>query len=403
MKDVAYIVRAAETPDERDAFFCLETATFTPATQVEMVASRWRRHTEAAPDYVAGQVRCAFAGTTLVGGYVLTERRLRIGSCLMPIGCLGSLVTHPHWRGQGIGAALMRDAAARAVERRLGMILLDGIAGFYHRFGYIDVLDMIRHIVSIEQILALPPSNCQTRPANLDDAPALLALYERHYARYSGSFARDLAWQRHDLIGRLTENPPLLAIDAMGQARGYLLLPWHAPRNYAVEVAADNWPATVALLKTHAAVAEASTDLDWPLPTNSPTFFALADHLDITSRSNHHRNEGWMACAGHLATLLACVKALINEQLARGATCCEPFRLSIAGSDLSLTIGAPHTDAATPDAVVTPPALLQLLFGFRPAHWLTGQPGINIPDALLPAFDNAFSAGQAWVPGSDAF
>lgn len=403
MKDVAYIVRAAETPDELDAFFCLETETFTPAMPVEIVASRWRRHVEAAPDYVAGQVRCAFAGATLVGGYVLAERQVRIGPCVMPIGCLGSLVTHPHWRGQGIGAALMRDATARAVERRLGMILLDGIAGFYHRFGYVDVLDMVRHILSIEHLLALPPSNYQTRPANLDDAPALLALYERHYARYSGSFARNLAWQRHELIGRLTENPPLLAIDAMGQARGYLLLPWHAPRNYAVEVAADDWPATVALLQTHATVVEPSADLDWPLPTDSPTFFTLADHLDITSRSNHHPNEGWMACAGHLATLLVCVKALIDERLARGATCFEPFRLSIAGADLSLAIGAPAGDTAAPEAVVTPAALLQLLFGFRPARWIASQPGIRIPGALLPAFDSAFPAGHAWVPGSDAF
>ncbi len=397
-----HTVRSAETPAELDAFFRLKVETFMPAAPPD-AAMRWRAHTERSPDYIAGQIRCIFDGTRLVGGYILTERTLRIGSRTVPTGCFGSLVTHPGWRGRGIARALMHDAAARATERRLGLVLLDGIAGFYHRFGYTDVLDLTRHTVSRAHVLALSPSSYLVRPATGADAPALLELYQRHYSGFTGSFVRDAAWQHHDLATRLPDNPPLIALDAHGRARGYLILPWYAPRTHAVEVAADDWPATLGLLQQHARLTEEATELDWPLPPDSPAFYALADHLYVTSRSHHHPDEGWMACPAHLPTLFDCIKSLLETRLRRAQTPASALRLRVGTEGPAFGIG-PGCDAPeTPTIMLSSAALAQLLFGFRPAHWIAGQPCVEVDPALVPALDAIFPIGHVWVPGSDAF
>lgn len=392
-------IRSAETSAELDAFFQLAGETF--ALDTLRSAVRWRRRVERAPDYVPGQVRCAFVATTVIGGYILYERMLRVGFVTIPTGCFTSLVTHPDWRGRGVATALMHDALARAIERRLGLILLDGIAGFYGRFGYADVLDTSRHVISRAYLATMPQSPYTVQPATLDDAPALFELHERHYSGYSGSFVRTIEWQRHDLALRLEENPPRLACDGNGQVRGYLILPSLAPGNHAVEAAADDWPAALALLQHHADIAREAAEIDWPLPPDSPTFYMLADHVNLTSRSYHHPNEGWMARPAHLPTLLDRIGPLLEER--RRATGGEAFRLCVAGAEPSLAVGAAADAPDLQTVVLTPQALVQLLFGFRPAHWVAHYPGVHIPPALLATLDAVFPTGHAWIAGSDAF
>ncbi len=88
-------IRSAATSDELDAFFLLAAQTFEPDAYSPVAASRWRQRVEGMPGYVAGQVRCALVGTTLIGGYILYERMMRIGSVAVPTGCFASLVPIP--------------------------------------------------------------------------------------------------------------------------------------------------------------------------------------------------------------------------------------------------------------------------------------------------------------------
>ncbi len=394
-------VRAAATSDELDAFFLLAARTFAPDSHPPVAASRWRQRVEGMPDYVPGQVRCALVGTMLVGGYILYERKMRIGSVAVPTGCFASLVTHPDWRGQEVATALMHDAVTRAHERRLGLILLDGIAGFYRRFGYVDVFDATRHAVSRASLAAWSRSPYHVRPATLNDAPVLMELYERHYAGYSGSFGRSLAWQRHDLAWRLADHPPLIACDETGRVRGYLLLPLYAPRHHAVEAAADDWNAALALLQYHASTVAEATDIDWSLPPDSPTFYALADRLNLTSRTYRHPDEGWMALPAHLPTLFAAIAPLLEER--RRAVGGEAFQLRVGDATPMLAVGQGVDTPERPTVVLTPQGFMQLLFGFRPARWIAHQAGVSVPATILPTLDALFPTGCTWIAGSDAF
>lgn len=206
------IVRPLATGEEIDTYCYLATETFsTPGGDVATEARHWRCGVEAAPEFAPRQWRGAFIGERFAGGYLIYERELRAGAARLRTVCIGGVVTHPDHRMRGVGAALMRDAIAFAEQYDHTLLLLDGIPNFYHRWGYADVFDLTEHVIDRAAISAIPAtaaSGCTTRPATLEDAPALLALYERHYAHYTGSFVRTLEHQRLRLARALDSGDP---------------------------------------------------------------------------------------------------------------------------------------------------------------------------------------------------
>ncbi len=138
---------------------------------------------------------------------------------------------------------MMQDAITFARSRGHALLLLDGIATFYHRYGYTDVIDLSIIDIKLPAVLAQPQSPYSVRLATSDDAEAVLALYQRHHYPYTGSFERSLQQQRYRLYDYM------LALAPGGQACGYL----HAlDGNMGNEMAADDWEAMLALLQHHA-------------------------------------------------------------------------------------------------------------------------------------------------------
>lgn len=105
-----FTIRQLETPAEIDAFVQLNAETFRPDEDVEAVAARRGRFLAQDPDFHASQLRGAFLGKTFVGGYVLRERQLCLGTARLRTGCVGGVVTHQDYRHRGIATALMQEA-----------------------------------------------------------------------------------------------------------------------------------------------------------------------------------------------------------------------------------------------------------------------------------------------------
>ena len=317
-------VRALESEDEVRAFMRLATAQFVGGQDLlglqgsrpsEPAEVRWWRFLETAPHAHPGQWRGAFDGPDLRGGYTLEERSLRIGAARLRTGCVGAVVADPAHRGRGVGRAMMWDAVAQAEEREQALLLLFGVPGFYARFGYGDVADVAEHAISADRIPAQTDATIAVREATPDDAPALLELYERHDARYAGSFVRSLEHQRHQIQHRARERPLLVAVDAAANAlRGSLAFaygPWWRDPAQAHEVAADTWPATLALLQRHLSLlgggactgapgvagetGGAPSVLRWQAPPDSMVVYHLADHLPA---ADHHCDRAQPGVAG---------------------------------------------------------------------------------------------------------
>ena len=431
------VVRPFETAAERDEFYLLASQAFNadvPETERAQQIARRRQRVEGQPGYDPTNLRGAFRGSTFLGGYRIQERQLQVGMARLLTCCIGAVVTHPEQRLQGAASALMQDAIVTARSRGYALLLLDGIAHFYHRFGYTDVFDLTDHTISRALVLAQPPSPVSVRDATLEDAPALLELYQRHYGPYTGSFARTLAQQRYQLNAWLTLGwSMLLALDADKQSCGYLLASGAPDQHNTLEVAAENWPAALALLQAHAhlldGLPEPPAELCWRLPPDAPTLALLADHLSVQdtsawdvpvfgwsvrSQTYQHPDAGWMA---RVASLPSLAQAMLPEWQARGRRSAggwtgalklvieseastEMCALELGRDGIRLLEQSPE-DAQL--VRLSQQVLTRLVFGYRPVSWAVAQPNQSIPLELLPLLDALFPPGHACIAGSDDF
>jgi len=413
-----FVIRSLETSAERDAYSLLAIQTFSPHVDAVTALPQRRRFIENNSAFQPHQLRGAFLGNTLLGGCHVDARTLRIGSARLLTACIGGVVTATEHRKQGVAAALLHDAVRYAQQQKHALLLLDGIAAFYHRFEFIDVFDIIFHTIESKTISALPRSPYMVRQATFEDIPALFELYQRHYGSCVGSFERDLAYHER-LFHERGGMKPYLAVDGKGVVQGYLLLNKRPEKLVAYEVAANDWHAALALLQQHVALtversgAEGSVEISWPLPADSATFYLLSDHLPLRSQVTHTPDADWMARTAHVPTLIDALLPLWNERWQRH----NPGRsgvLAVSIEDESFLLGSdgvgihlldPMTSSghAARQITLSQQVFTQLLFGYRPISWAAKQRGQAIPEDLHGVLDILFAKNSAWIAGSDAF
>lgn len=418
-------VRPLEDGPLLDAFYHLATGTFASPVSVEEEAAATRRFDEDETRAGVLHRRGALEDGELLGGYLIHERPMRMGPALLPTACVGAVVTHPRHRGRGVGRALMEDAVTFAQQRGLALLLLDGIPNFYHRFGYVDVFDETRHVIDRRLIPPEPVPGYHVRQATVQDDVALFDLYRRHQGAYAGSFDWTPEQARRRLLHRIERGrPPAVAEEGSGTVRGYLYA--RAGTNRAPEVAADTWPAALALLQHHDRVvpgdANALPELWWRLPPDAHTVYLLAEHLPgdpgerredrvypVRSVVTQYRYEGWMARPAHLPSLLHALLPLWTERWRRSD---KPYKgeIELRIGDDTLPISFTHDGiraraslAVRTSVGLSPQAFTQILFGFRPVRWIASQPDQEVPRALWPALEVLFPPGTFWIAGSDAF
>jgi predicted N-acetyltransferase YhbS len=421
------IVRPLASPTEYKLHFQFADQAFSPEPTA-ISALYWQQYVMNYPEFRPEQLRGAFRDGRQLGSYIIHERVLRMGVAQLPTGCIGAVVTYPAYRHQGVATALMRDAIDYAHLHHHALLLLDGIPNFYHRFGYIDMLSQSIHDIDRAAILAQPLSTHTVRPATQEDAASVLALYDRHYGPVTGSFIRTIDHQTYRLQHQSPDNPLVLAINPGGDPQGYLSLQSGEDRALARELAADNWPAALALLRYHALLLDgpaAPTILRYRLPLTAPAIQWMIDHLEVFDTSNwehpaddwvvrsqsfHHRDAGWMARLVHLPTV---AQTLLPEWQARWRRSLshwsgnvlliageEQCILRIDGTELQLV---DHPIEAADAIQMTLQSFIQILFGYRPAAWAVHQHRQSIKGDLLSVLNVLFPQGHTWIPASDWF
>ncbi|GAC1350877.1 MAG: hypothetical protein NVSMB27_37650 [Ktedonobacteraceae bacterium] len=434
------VIRPSLSPDElREHIegYVQVAQSFSPDPLPEDMAQRRLRRITTSPSYRPEQIRSAYREGTQLGGYLIDERLLRVGVARLAIGCVGGVYTRSEARKQGVASALMHDAIAYAQAHDYPLLLLDGIPKFYDRYGFCDVYDLSTQELDRQAILVLPESPYTVRLSAPDDAASLLALYERHFGPYIGSFERSIGQQVH-WMQHLEREKLLLAIDPADQVRGYLLLATAQARGHFFlagtqvwDLAVDDWLAAVALLQYHVRLVEDQEGQDVPetflysVPPTSLVAHWMVENLevvDISSWDNptfgwavreqtfRHRHAGWMA---RLVSLSALTQAMLPEWQSRWQRSLahwsgdiflvvgdETFTLRIAGTNLRL-LDAPGTSA---DALrLTPQAFIQAVFGYSPIARGMQQGEYPLPDDLATALTILFPTGQTWIPASDWF
>jgi len=394
----SFVVRPLTAGPERQAYAEVVLASFATegdGGEATLLGRGWIADELDGPDVRPQTVRGAFAGDRLVAGYMLWTRRMRVAGVLARVGCVGNVATAPAERGRGAGRAMLLDALAEARRRRLALLFLDGTARFYTPFGFVDVWDPEHHAFALADAWALSPTRTSTRPAVPADAPALVALYRRHFGRYSGSFARNEAFMRHRLDaggGGEVE----IALDAAGRPRGYILVGSRRPE-VVREAAADTADALFALVRAHArrtaALASAPDRLRWRVPADGLAFAWLADAVALTSEVARVPAAGWMARPGE-----AGAAADLAARVARtGRRDAGALRLVVDGATCA------DDGPGAPEVRLTGAVWLALAFGYRGVAWAAAQPGQRVPAAARRALAARVGGGPTHVPGGDWF
>jgi predicted acetyltransferase len=431
----ALTIRPPATAAERESFYQQVVRVFgdanLPESEQAVRARLWRQADETRPGFDPAQCRAAYQEGVMVGGYTIEERQLRCGSARLRTGCIAVVQTHPEYRRRGIASSLMQDAIEFAETRGHNLLLLAGIPDFYHRFGYLDVFDRVEHWIERERLMNLPATGARVRRASVGDAAAVLALYRRHYGRYTGSFERSLPDQEHHLQAVSQRGGLYIVEEEQGPVTGYLLFRGSSAGARATEAAADNWAAALALLQYHARVVEEATraaprthdvpaeppkEVAWPLPVDSTTYYLLAAELPLRTQVQTRPRAGWMA---RLVDLQRVVRALRPEWQARWAHGARPwtgvFGLAVGADrclveltedEVSILDNAETVDVGsnrTREVRLSPQLFSQAVFGYRPISWLALQPGVHVPADLLAPLSVLMPPGHCYIPGSDAF
>lgn len=394
-------VRALSDPAELESYLTIAI----PAFRSHLAPSQlgpFRQMLLDLPQYYPAQIRGALQDGDVIGGYAISERRLLIGwrdagGVRLRAGCIGNVCTQPERRMQGVGRTLMEDAVAYACAQGLHVLLLTGIPDFYHRFGFADVFDAAKHAIERKLVSELPRSAYPVREATSYDAPALLELYERHYGLRPGGYARDLRLQER----RMNARPPLVALDPLGRLAGYMFFSTRFPdQQQPIEVAAEDWEAALALLQVNAELlaraGDPTSEIIWPLPYDSSTYWLLADRLPLRSETKSYPDSGWMARVAHWESLLEALGPLLRVRGGRRLPTNAPSGSSgVASAQEALRELA--RDASGPGS------LAQLLLGYRPCRWIAQQSGGVLCEEQVTTLEAYLPQEPVWFAGTDGF
>jgi putative acetyltransferase len=86
--------------------------------------------------YIPELALVATAGDQVVGHVMVSHTDLDTGGARERIAMLSPLAVHPGRQGEGIGGRLVRDVVQRADARGEPLIVLEGSAHYYPRFGF---------------------------------------------------------------------------------------------------------------------------------------------------------------------------------------------------------------------------------------------------------------------------
>jgi hypothetical protein len=105
----------------------------------------------------------------------------------MPVGCLGSVCTHPDYRGRGLAGALTDMAIARARQQGCLLMPISGSRTLYSRRSACQISPTQLAQISAEHLDSGSAPGLSVRPYDDRDLPAVLSLHGRQAVRYAWS------------------------------------------------------------------------------------------------------------------------------------------------------------------------------------------------------------------------
>jgi predicted acetyltransferase len=268
-------------------------------------------------------------------------------------------------RGQGIAAAVMRDALAYAAEQGAGLALLHGVRGYYPRFGFSPVWPKYSAAFDSEELAALP-CPLAIRPATLHDLPDLRRLYDRAWGGRVACERAETVWAWRLNGG---DGPPYghdarrawVVVGEDDRAQGYMA--GRAPTGEALEVVAGTPEAALSLLAIsgrwhrEAGLAEAR----WQLTPDDPLVAFAQGAVAVRLSADYLPDGGWMGRVVDMSALLKALRTEIVSQARQVYPRLKPGDLVMEGGAGGVAVGL----RAQPETIaqIKQRDFIQVLFG----------------------------------------
>lgn len=133
--------------------------------------------------------------TQIVSAFALLPWIWELEGVKLHVAEMGIVGTQQQHRGQGLMRTLNKEFDSTLDEEKFDLAVIQGIPGFYHRFGYYYAIPLENHInLPLHLILKKQePSAYSFRPASIEDIPYLLQEDQTYRKSLSLSVYRDTA------------------------------------------------------------------------------------------------------------------------------------------------------------------------------------------------------------------
>lgn len=271
----------------------------------ERILHDWIANLPAKPNFGYDLCRVGVVNGEVVSQVLIEKNTLYYGNAKLKVAMISKVVTRPEHRHQGYSSALVADSLATVAEQGAHLSILNDLGSFYHHFGFGTVLpDTVLEIDSTEAMQM--PRTLKIRTAKIDDLPAMMRLYQRHW-HGRVTFRRSSDWWHWKFNASI--DPVLVAVTQANQVQGYL---WRENTGNQLEIICDTLPATMSLLSF---LGTRMQKIDEPLiqlliPPDDAILSFVRQMMTVNVRAIYHYNSGWMA---RIIDSTALLKALLPE------------------------------------------------------------------------------------------
>jgi len=303
-------IRAARE-SELDAIVEMLCLAFRPTGR-----ERYEKHLKQDSSYRLDQSRVGLVGGKIVSYVRVSDRPMRMGSCVVRMGGVGAVATHPDYRGRGYNTAVLQDAIKYMEREGYDVsMLFTGIHPHYAKLGWAPFPE---HESSVKLRYKSVPAvaGCVVRGFKEEDLEAVARVYDDHNRRRTGTLVRSRQYwldghSRH--MGVL----PSHVLEVDGVVHAYLN--WGkrgnemAVREMGYMLDRPDCLKPLAHFLIGLAVSEGADTIRFELPRSHPFPEIVCD--EGNGNMSHAEREGMMLRLINLASLLNKIKPELEERL----------------------------------------------------------------------------------------
>jgi GNAT superfamily N-acetyltransferase len=306
-----FVVRHVQPADYRAAGYLVAQLYFEDEHERQRVFDYWVNRQPHEPGFDYTSHRSGVLDGRVVSYAEVKPYTLRYGRVKLRVGGVGGVCTHPDHRGHGYASAVLQDSLAYMAEQGIHLALLNGVRGYYDRFGFSPVWPKYAFEVPAAEAARLQPE-LRLREPTMQDIPFMARLYQKHWEGRVAFIRSPETW----MWRVFSEEWRYIRVVDDGQVCGYIS--GDNPLGREIEVVADTPDAAITLLAEcgRLCLQAGLEKVRWLMPPDDAVVAFARTLLPVTVSAEYLPDGDWMA---RLIDTRELVNTLLPEMIAQAS------------------------------------------------------------------------------------